>query len=88
MVELPLEVWLDIGQYLGDGALKKLLEVNRPLLNIALNLRWRAVTFETRNLEQAIRLLDRLSYVYPFNDLRSLTNGLTRELGIRSLARD
>ncbi len=64
MVEFPLELWLDIAQYLPSSTLKKLFMVNRPLFNISMDLRWREVTFETRNLDKAMRLLGRLSYVF------------------------
>src|SRR6266540_823386 len=44
MTELPYEIWLLIVEYLPDHQVRRLYSVNRALFNIALDLRYKAVS--------------------------------------------
>lgn len=61
MLDIPLELWIRIAHFLGNDDLERVYTVNRPLFKVSMDYRWRKVVFETRRLDRAMQLLDRLS---------------------------
>ncbi|KAJ8481175.1 hypothetical protein ONZ45_g15393 [Pleurotus djamor] len=63
MQDLPHEIWLHIVHYIPDDELKKLYSVNSLFLDLALNTKYKELTFQWLNLSE-IRLLNRIQDPY------------------------
>lgn len=66
MVYIPPEIWLYVGSFIPDEALSQIRCVNKVFLDLAMSVRWREVTITTRNISQAMKILQRLSCVIFF----------------------
>jgi hypothetical protein len=62
MVELPMDIWLCITQFLSDDGLKELLGVNHFFYNLAMDLRYNTVTLEDPSLA-TVKRIERLRSV-------------------------
>jgi len=85
MSDLPFELWLHITSFISDSEVWELRAVNRILLEVALDRRFRTVAFylpfskPTKSDQWEIRKLRRLTYVVQPD--RALVAKLTAEIG-------
>jgi hypothetical protein len=66
MVELPMDIWLCVTQFLSNDRLKELLGVNHFFYNLAMDLRYKTVTLENPSLA-TVRRIERLRSVLRAN---------------------
>lgn len=60
MVDIPPEIWYRIARFVPEEELCHLLGANTVFFDLAMNLRWKEVSIQTRNTLEAMRILNRL----------------------------
>ncbi|KDR76015.1 hypothetical protein GALMADRAFT_267734 [Galerina marginata CBS 339.88] len=70
---IPPEIWLYIANFIPDDVLSQMRTVSKVFLELAMDIRWKEATITTKNISQAMRILDRLSDPFVAERLKVLT---------------